>query len=236
MIPKVIHYCWFGKKKKPKRVIEYIDKWHKMLPDYEIIEWNESNFNIDEYEYVREAYNNKKYAFVSDVARIIALCTLGGIYLDTDIDIKKSFTELLDNYKVILGFEDSGKRIMTAFIAAEKDNSLLKEFLKLYENEKFVNKDGSFNVYPNTYRLTEFLKDKGLVVNGEKQFLKGDVIIFPEKYFSAMKFSTMTDISDEQTYTVHHFNSSWKPWYVKVRRKIKITILNILPRKGRMKK
>lgn len=227
MIPKIIHYCWFGKKKKPAEVEKYIKNWKKMLPNYKIIEWNEENFDIGMFQYTKEAYENKKYAFVSDVARIKALYDYGGIYLDTDIEIKKDFSNLLKKYDLIMGYELNGKHLMTAFIAAAKNNIIMKKLLDIYANEKFINDDDSLNVYPNTYRITELLKKQGIKIDGKFQTVD-NIALFPEKTFSAMEFSTMKEISDETTYTVHHFKSSWKPWYVKLRRKIKIFLLSFL--------
>lgn len=228
MIPKIIHYCWFGQKEKPKEVKEYISKWRKKLPDYRIVEWNENNFDIHLLKYSEEAYKKGKYAFVSDIARLYALCEMGGVYLDTDIEIKRDFSELLKNHKLILGYENSGKQIMTAFIGSEKNNAVIRELLSSYKDESFIKKDGGINDYPNTYRLTELLKSKGIRIDGKFQQVNEDIVIYPEKFFSAMTFSTMTEISDESTYTVHHFKSSWKPWYVRLRRKVKIFLFNSL--------
>ena len=95
MIPKIIHYCWFGGKPKPQKVIEYIETWKKFCPDYEIKEWNEDNFDVNMMPYTREAYKMKRFAFVSDVCRMYALAKFGGIYFDTDIEVKRSFDKLL---------------------------------------------------------------------------------------------------------------------------------------------
>lgn len=231
MIPKIIHYCWFGGKSKPQSVINFLNSWKDILPNYQFMEWNESNFDINYNQYTKEAYENKKYAFVSDIARLQALYKYGGIYLDTDIEIKKDFSPLLEKYNLILGYENKGHHIMTAFIASSKENVYIKEFLDSYSNEIFVKSDGQLNTYPNTYRLTELLKSKGIKIDGKFQVVDDEIAIFPEKSFSAMKFSTLTDISDETTYTVHHFNASWKPWYVKFRRKIKLLLIKLFKNK-----
>lgn len=223
MIPKIIHYSWFGGKKN-KMVQNYIKEWKKKLPEYKFIEWNEKNFCVNKYMYSKQAYEAKKYAFVSDVARLEALYNFGGVYLDTDIEIKKDFYDLISERKLVLGYEAGGSHLMTAFIAAEKKNNLIGAILKNYEEEHFINDNGKFNLYPNTYRITKFLSDKNYIIDGKFSESK-DVLLCPEEYFSAMNFFNMKEISNEKTYTVHHFNASWKPWHVKVRRKIKIWII-----------
>lgn len=225
MIPKIIHYCWFGYKEKPKAVQNYINQWKRMLPDYKIIEWNETNFDINYNLYTQQAYKEKKYAFVSDVARLFALYEFGGIYLDTDIEIKKDFNDLLSSYDMILGYENNGTHLMTAFMASSKNNSRIQKFLHSYEDEAFILEDGKLNTYPNTYRITEMLKKEGIIMNGEFQHFEREFALYPEKSFSAMEFRTFTEISDDSTYTVHHFNSSWMPWYIRLRRKIKKVII-----------
>lgn len=228
MIPKIIHYCWFGKKEKPKSVIKNICEWKRILPDYQFLEWNESNFEISSYRYTKEAYERGKLAFVSDVARLYALYQMGGIYLDTDIEIKKKFDDLLDK-NLIFGHEGEGRLIMTAFIAAEKNNSFIKGILNQYNNRNFVMKDGSLNIKPNTIFLTELFKTLGIEADGRRKIVKGyDMDIFPDEYFCAIKYSTMKELSTPNTYTVHHFSGTWTPWYVRIRRKIKKGLYTII--------
>lgn len=124
MIPKIIHYCWFGRNPYPEKVQYCIESWRKYLPDYEFKLWNEDSFDINTSAFVREAYENQRYAFVSDYVRVFALYTQGGIYLDTDIEVKKDFKDLLDN-KLLLGTDDSGA--LTAFMAAEKNHPYFGE-------------------------------------------------------------------------------------------------------------
>jgi hypothetical protein len=231
MIPKIVHYCWFGGNEMPKDIKENIDKWKELLPDYEFMIWDEKNFPIDYNLYVQQAYDMKKYAFVSDVARIYALCNYGGIYLDTDIVIKRSFNDLLDQSKLILGYENYNEHIMTAFIAAEKNNVYMKKMLETYTDDKFVFEDGKINDEPNTIRLTNLIKNEGFDVPFN-EIQSPELCVYKEEIFSAMRFYDMVEISNERTYTVHHFKSSWKPWYVKLRRKIKIFLFRILRRKN----
>ncbi len=231
MIPKIIHYCWFGGNEMPKDIQENIIQWKKILPDYEFMLWDEKNFSTEYNEYVSGAYKMKKYAFVSDVARIHALYNYGGIYLDTDIEVKKSFDDLLDKSKLILGYENNNRDIMTAFIAAEKENIYMRKMLDTYKNDKFILGNGVFNDEANPVRLTRLLKKEGFPVP-LNEFETSELCVYKEDVFSAMRFYDMVEISNDRTYTVHHFKSSWKPWYVKVRRKIKILIFKIIYRKN----
>lgn len=224
MIPKIVHYCWFGGKEKPKSVIRFIEEWKKILVGYTFIEWNEENFPIDYNHYTKEAYDMKKYAFVSDVARVYALSKYGGIYLDTDIEIKKDFTTLLDEYKGILGYENGGEHLMTAFLAFEANNWLITELLHEYDQLHFC-KEGVVDTTPNTTRLSNILKEF-VNLDGEFQVYR-DIALFPEVYFSAMRFENKQEMSDQRTYTVHHFDSTWLPFYVRIRRKIKIYLLTV---------
>ncbi|WP_294404628.1 glycosyltransferase family 32 protein [uncultured Clostridium sp.] len=228
MIPKIIHYCWFGKADKPEKVKEYIESWKNKLPDFQFMEWNEKRFDINSSSYVREAYENKKYAFVSDVARMYALYNYGGIYLDTDIEIKKDLKKIIEYGNSIFGFEMGGANIMTAFMAFDKGNDIARKMLDYYNSHKFVQSDGSFDITPNTVILTNILKEKGAVMNNEFQCINDGIKIYPEEYFSAFEMRFYREISTENTYTVHHFESSWKPKYVRFRFIIKKIIIKII--------
>ncbi len=211
MIPKIIHYCWFGNPEKPKNIIEYIESWKKVLPDYEFIEWNESNFDISQsISYVKEAYESKKFAFVSDYVRLYALKTYGGIYLDTDVEIVKPFEELFEEHKLVTGFETLNT-LITAFIACEKENALIAEFLSSYDSLKFINEDETFDLTPINNRFTDLLVKYGLVINNKTQQLcDGEVLILPYEYFTGYDIENSHPKVTENTYTIHHFQSSWK--------------------------
>ena len=137
MIPKIIHYCWFGGNPLPELAKKCIASWKLYCPDYEIKEWNESNFDLNYCDYVREAYDSKNWAFVSDVARLYALVTEGGIYMDTDVEVIKPLDNLL-KYHAVSGFETE-TTIPTGLIAGEKENPMLKELLYEYKNIHFTN-------------------------------------------------------------------------------------------------
>ena len=140
MIPKVIHYCWFGGNPLPELAKKCIESWKKFCPDYQIIEWNESNFDLNINTYVKEAYTAEKWAFVSDVARLYALVNYGGIYMDTDVEVLKPLDDIL-NFKAVSGFETK-ERIPTGMMACEKGHPLFEEFLREYNEAHFIKNDG----------------------------------------------------------------------------------------------
>lgn len=226
-IPKIIHYCWFGYNVKPKNVIKYINDWKIKLPDYQIIEWNENNFDINFCKYSKEAYEVKKYAFVSDVARLYALYNYGGIYLDTDVEVLKSFDDLLENKKVILGFEVENK-IATSFIAACKGNQLIEQFLNEYKNKKFILDNGEYNNVTNVIYLTDLLKKYGLKENGNFQKLDNDIYVYPSKFFSPYDYINCILEKSDLTYCIHHFEVSWLNRNAIVKRKIKTFLVKII--------
>jgi len=202
-IPKIIHYCWFGKKPMPSSVDKYIESWKQYLPDYKIICWNEENFDITSSSYVQSAYEAGKYAFVSDYARLYALKMYGGIYLDIDVQVMKNFSELL-NCQGIYCFESSEK-VMTAFMAAPKENDLINQFLEYYKDRIF-NLD---KLEPNTVPLTRLLVERGLVFNDKNQVLNGNICVFSNEYFNAYDFKKAAFKITANTYTVHHCLGSW---------------------------
>lgn len=207
MIPKIIHYCWFGGKEKPNSVIKMINSWKKYCPEYEIKEWNENNFDININQYTREAYNAKKWAFVSDVARLYALYTEGGIYMDTDVEVVRSLDSLLD-HNVFIGFEGT-EWIGTNMIGAEKESLFIKEFLYLYNNDKFINNDNSLNTTTNVERITDLLKKKyGVTLNGQEQTV-ANIHLYPTDYFCPYDYINGRLNRTSNTYSIHWYSQSW---------------------------
>lgn len=208
MIPKKIHYCWFGGNPLPEDVQKYIETWKKFCPDYEIKEWNEQNFDIHRNQYVEEAYQQKKWAFVSDVARIYALYTEGGIYMDTDVEVVRNLDPLL-NVRGFLGFEGT-QWIATNLVGFEAGHELLKMFLDSYDYRSFVREDGTLDQTTNVEELTKLLVEHyQLVLNGEKQNLAKGIIIYPTDYFSPYDYIQGKLNRTERTYTIHWFSQSW---------------------------
>lgn len=220
MIPKIIHYCWFGGKSKTKFILACIDTWKRKLPDYEIIEWNEQNFPITYNQYVQEAYENRKYAFVSDVARLYALSSMGGIYFDTDIELRRSLDDYLDKGRVIMAFE-SNKVIMTGFFAAEKENPFITKWLHTYDDIKFIAENGKLDVTPNTFRVSDMLKKYGLKYTGDYQELNERILIYPKEIFGAYDVDNSGYVITKDTVLVHHCKNSWMPVSYKIKDRFK---------------
>ena len=224
-IPKIIHYCWFGRKEKPTKVKDCINSWHKYLGDYEFIEWNEDNFDINCNDYVKQAYQEKKYAYVSDYARINALYNFGGIYMDTDVIVYKSFNNLLDN-KCILGFEEENF-IATSFMACIPKHDLIKAFIDNYNGIYFYNEDQSLNMITNVKRLTQILENRGLIRNNKFQCIN-DINIYPQEYFSPYDYVNYIRKNTENTYCEHLFLVSWLPWNIKIKKVLKKILIPII--------
>lgn len=203
-IPKIIHYCWFGGKPLPKSCRKMIATWEQNLPGYEIWRWDETTFDVTSSAFVSAAYQAGKYAFVSDYARLCALKEYGGIYLDTDIEVIRSFDDLLEGHSAVFGFE-SGEKVMTAFMAAQAEHPLIHAFLSRYCGKVF---DASAPE-PNTVVLTELLREHGLHIHNTTQSLDGDVVVFPLDYFQAYDFSKAQLCITDHTCTIHRCFGSW---------------------------
>lgn len=223
MIPKVIHYCWFGHGEKPELARKCIESWKKFCPDFEIKEWNESNFDINQCAYVKEAYNAKKWAFVSDYVRLYALVQEGGVYLDTDVEVIKPIDELL---KLIAfsGFETS-HAVTSGIIAAESNLPIFKELLHEYSKIHFIKSDGEMDLAPNIIRITKTMVNHGLKMNNQKQTIL-DMTIFPKDYFCPKSPKTGDINLTPNTYTIHHYSGSWLHPLMKRMKKIRIYFIH----------
>ena len=171
MIPKTIHYCWFGRGQMPPLAVKCIESWKKFLPDYILKEWNEDNFDVSANKYVRQAYENRKFAFVTDYVRLYALYTEGGVYMDTDVEVLGSYDKFL-HHTAFSGFETDGN-VPTGMMAAEKGSLWAKELLDGYKDRVFIKEDGSFDTTTNTFVITRYMVDKGLVLNNRYQDFPG---------------------------------------------------------------
>ncbi|RRQ49055.1 glycosyl transferase [Maribacter algicola] len=232
MIPKIIHYCWLSGEEFPKDIKRNIDSWKKMLPDYKFMLWDTKRFNLEDWPFAKEAFERKKYAFASDIVRLFAVKKYGGIYLDTDVEVLKSFDDLL-SLPYFVGLEHANI-IEAAVFGAEKESEWLDLCLQYYDNRLFVKGDGSYDttILP-TILKTQLLTHKELIplhyeelnlINKDLFSNKDKFYLFPFDYFSPKDVQTGKIHTTKNTYTIHHFNSSWLPYFSKLRRKIRLLI------------
>lgn len=205
---KKIHYCWFGGKKLPKSVEDCIKTWKKFLPDYEIKQWDESNFDINSFPFVKEAYESKKWAFVSDYVRIYALYQEGGLYLDTDVKILKNPTYVL-NKEIVLGYEDSGY-VGTAMIYVQKpQNKYIKEILDYYGKIKHFEPEIMYN-FANPVIITKILKQYESTVNEQGvRIFDNNIYVYPRDYFYPINYNYSEKEYTKNTCMVHLFKATW---------------------------
>ena len=220
MIPKIIHYCWFGDSPEPNNVKKCIASWRKFLPDYEIKRWDESNYDVHKCQYMSDAYKEKKWAFVSDYARIDIVHEYGGIYLDTDVEVIRPFDDLLHEH-LFCGFESRDpigykkKHIIENSVAfglgfgAKPKHPILKEMLDLYATLNFYNHNGSLNLIACPYYQTMVLKRHGLVNNNKTQRFDMGIAYAPEYFCPQSNITDKMLYLTENTYSIHHFTVSW---------------------------
>lgn len=206
MIPKIIHYCWFGRGKMPELAKKCIDSWKKYLPEYEIKEWNEDNFDLSMFPYALQAYKNRKFAFVTDVVRLYALYNEGGIYMDTDVEVLKPLDRFL-NHTAFSGYEDDA-HIPTGIMAAEKDSKWAKDNLDYYVDRDFV-VNGHMDMTTNVTVITNQLIDRGLKCDNTFQVFEDYITIYPKDYFCPKSYKDGKVYLTENTHTIHHFAGSW---------------------------
>ncbi|MBQ0164143.1 MAG: glycosyl transferase [Bacteroidales bacterium] len=228
MIPKTIHYCWFGRGPKNELAIKCIKSWKKFLPDYEIKEWNEDNFDVNLYPYAKEALENRKFAFVTDVVRLYALYTEGGVYMDTDVEVLKTYNPFL-HLTMFSGFETDGN-VPTGMMAAEKGSIWTKELLDQYDTRHFVLDDGSFDMTTNTTVITNYMLTKGLILNNKYQDFPDLCTMYPAEYFCPKDHTTGKIHITDKTVCIHHFAGSWvnHTWWDSTRHKLKVLLVNIV--------
>lgn len=225
MIPKVIHYVWVGGKPLTPLAEKCIASWKKYCPDYEIKRWDESNFDVNQNQYCKEAYENKKWAFVSDYIRLKVLYDEGGIYMDTDVEVIKPLDLFLD-HDAFSGYEDYDS-IPTGIMASQKHGKWIEELLKDYDKKTFVNKDGSFNMETNVVQITNTTRKMfpQIVLNNEFVDVH-DVVFYPKDYFCPIDAMTLKKKVTSNTHTIHWFAGSWITPQQKRKKTIK-KILNV---------
>ena len=218
MIPKVIHYCWFGRGQMPELAQRCINSWKKYLPEYEIKEWNEDNFDLNLYPYTREAYDNRKFAFVTDVVRMYALYHEGGIYMDTDVEVLKSLDPFLRHH-AFSGFEND-INIPTGIMASEKGGKWAKDNLDYYVDRHFVKEDGCLDLTTNVTTITNYMLPLGLRQDNTYQDFPNLITFYPKDYFCPKDSETKQLNLTDNTVTIHHFDGSWLSKSVKMKKKI----------------
>ncbi len=241
MIPKIIHYCWIGGAEMPELEQRCLASWHQHMPDWEYRRWDESNFDIAEAPlYVRQAYDARKFAFVSDYVRLWALEKFGGLYMDVDFMAYRPFDELMDKYAAFAGYEGSKRKpVMQGVIASEPHGAWVKDMLSTYKTRSFIKPDGSLDLTPNTAYFTDRLESQGFVADGKEKdfFFRNDEMsrdeslneshalndrtfmlhVYPVHYFCPV-LTTGENVKNDETYCEHKGESSWakKGWKAKM--------------------
>lgn len=208
-IPNIIHYCWFGEKPLSKIAINNINSWKKFFPNYKIIQWNETNYNINKNSYISDAYKFKKYAFVSDYARYDVLYKYGGIYFDVDVQVIRSFNNIINN-GAFMGTEYKKPHLVNPGLGfgATKNNILFRNILDFYDSQKFIN-DREYLINNNIVSYTNtILKKQGYDENSLLQKIS-NITIYPPEYFdSGSPFCSYVKIT-KNVYSIHHYTASW---------------------------
>ena len=230
MIPKIIHYCWLSDDPIPENFNNYIDSWKLVLSDYQFFLWNFKRFDINSSIWVKQAFENKKYAFAADYIRLYALYNYGGIYLDMDVQVLKTFNPFL-NLRTIIGYEQGDFWPEMAVLGAEKKSLWIKSCLEYYNNKSFIDIDGEFNIDPLPTITRRILLDnnyqfKILTELNESVKLNDDYIlpIFCSEFFSPKSHDTGKINVTNKTVCIHHFDGTWLSFYDKIERKICIIL------------
>lgn len=235
MIPKIIHYCWLGNGELPELAKKCIESWQHYMPNWVYMRWDESNFDIAAAPlYVRQAYETRKFAFVSDYVRLWALEQYGGLYMDVDFEVYRPFDDLMDKYPAFAGYEGSKRMpVMQGVIASEAHGAWVRDMLATYEDRAFILPDGGLDMIPNTSYFTDRLEAQGFVADGVEKdvysnrrleigyriFEEGTFLlhVFPVHYFCP-QLTTGENVRNEETYCEHKGESSWaqKGWKAKM--------------------
>jgi hypothetical protein len=223
MIPKIIHYFWIGGKPIPPADQLCIDSWKRHMPDYDIIQWDESNYDFNKVPYMKEAYGAKKWGFVPDYARLDILYKYGGLYFDTDVEIIRSFDDML-HQKAFSGFEKDHQKLQINIgsgAGTEQGNMMFKAMRDDYIGRHFVDSHDGYNTVPSPVIQTGFLQKYGLKLNDSMQVLN-DITIYPCEYFSPLNMTTGEINKTINTHSIHNYNASWMSPADIERRKLRI--------------
>ena len=232
MIPKVIHYCWFGPNELPASAKKYMQTWKVHLPDFEIKLWNEQNFDINLYPYAKEAYADGKFAFVADVCRAHALYHEGGIYLDTDVEVIKSFNSLLE-HTAFAGFEVSTSDVVLdtkivstqmGVIGAKRHAVWIEQILCNFKHLKY---DKNNAVTINSI-VDSIVIEQGFELKDEFQCIEDYLYLYPSVYFIAKDYRTGVINTSASTFCIHHYDGTWLNFHTRAKNKMKHLLLNTL--------
>lgn len=223
MIPKKIHYCWFGGSPLPDIALNCIKSWRKYCPDYEIIQWNETNTDLESCQFVKQAFHEKKWAFISDYIRLKVVEEHGGIYLDIDVELIKSLDPFLVQ-EGFMGFEQAEPYCIATGLGfgAIAHHEVIKEIMRNYETTNFINEDDSFDTTPCPKRDSKVLEQLGLKRDNTRQNVHG-IEIYPFEYFCPVSLVGDSYFTDN-TVSIHHFNASW----FSPRQKIKKNLIRLI--------
>lgn len=214
MIPKKIHYCWFGRGEKPELARRCIASWKKFCPDYEIVEWNELNFNVSFCAFAKEAFETKKWAFLSDCARLEIVYREGGIYLDTDVELVKTLDGFLQ-YPAFFGTEQDNRKKGKGWIntgvgfGAMAGNEMVGKMLQIYQQQHFVEQDGTLNMQPCPPKNTEPFYPYGFRYSDTEIWFGIEAVVFPPEYFSPYHYQTGVNNQTKSTISIHHYAATW---------------------------
>lgn len=224
MIPKIIHYCWLSDNPYPKDIQSYIDGWKRVLPEYEFMLWNFNRFDITSSIWVREAFEAKKYAFAADYIRLFAIYNYGGIYLDTDVEVLKSFNDFL-NLNTMICFESDEDGLEVAIFGAKKGSKWVKQCLNYYDNRHFIRESGNMDMIVLPLIIKNIIENNNVIIkvdsidNAANLTMINHIPVFPSEYFSPKSYNTGRINITQKTHAIHHFNGSWKPWFIRYENK-----------------
>ncbi|MDD6474749.1 MAG: glycosyltransferase [Sodaliphilus pleomorphus] len=222
MIPKIIHYVWLSGEPFPPLVQKCLKSWRQYMPEYKFVLWTTENFDINICEFTKQAYEKRKWAFVSDYIRLYALYNYGGWYLDSDVEVLKSFNDISD-HNMVFGTDDGG--YIEVVLGSEKGNKLWRDLLVLYDRQQFVLENGKLNMTVVNNNIERELKKYGYVQENKYQELDGDIVIFPDDYFQVRSLSSGKMHRTSHSHAIHWHSLAWVPLHTKI---IKFLRMNIL--------
>lgn len=228
IIPKTINYCWFGNNEKPQIVKKCIESWKKYCPDYKIIEWNEKNFDININNYVKEAYKEKKYAFVSDFARLWIIYENGGIYLDTDVELIRNIDDILEN-KTFFATEDNIYVNTGLGFGSQKNSEIIRKLIDDYSDINFIDENGKMDKTTCPVRNTKVIENYiNTKVNFDKKTVINDICFYSKEFFCPLDYETKKMEITNNTFAIHWFSGTWMNKKEKMLKRIKLILKNII--------